>query len=218
MAHGLVLKIMALFWDTYFYHVVKAPWILCKESRSVGEAKAVSVIDTVSVPEAGSGVGSEAKSSGMSSDSLLTRAAAKKDLGLVLKDTVSNKSLKAIQCDHPFLFLTGQPQGDPEIEMMVRKMGQAIGLSDQTLFNHWGHGPYRSSQLKKLTASQRVLIFGAENFHGLSKKAMGVWFALGTDWPQVMYTHSLRDLKVNAKLKRQTWAHLQSFASEEAGS
>ena len=72
---------------------------------------------------------------------------------------------------------------------------------------------YLKSSLARLQEGQKVLVFGLQTLKVPGQKQgspLGEW----RPWQggQVMVTHDLQDLKINPRLKKQTWEHLQVFA------
>lgn len=91
---------------------------------------------------------------------------------------------------------------------MLERMIIAVRLEKDQLFCLASNDTeFITQSVSRLESHQKVMFFGSPT--GKSKKELGAWFP----WKQgqAMITHDLKDLKINPRLKKQTWEHLQQF-------
>jgi len=177
---------MSSFWQTYNFFSLKTPWIVQAETASADPSVNISgEVSKAEVDEPQSGV--------------------------FLEKSTASAPLQ-ISTDKPMVFVLGCAKGSADIETMVSKMISAIGQNPETVFCHWGHEMLRASSFSKLSSKQKIFVFGKKNIYGQTNRNHGTWFPLGKSGLQAMVTFDLGDLKVNSKLKRQTWEHLKAYA------
>lgn len=144
------------------------------------------------------------------SEALFYKAYFKHSLGVewVLADPAKPQPQQEVSAETsaPYLFVVPDAVRGSSLEKMMERMIVAIKQTPQTLQVLFvREGEDWKTSLKAMTSAKKLIVFGEQ----LQSGPLGEWSREGVH--NVMVTNDLLSIKKQPSLKKETWAHLQSF-------